>query len=606
MDAYYAQVEMKLHNLDPSKPMGVIQWNSLVALNYAAKDMGVKRSMRHFEALEVCPDITFVHVATMIENPNHQKSVLDKKQNQEAVDKQISKIEETKCGTNQNQSTECSDDQIVDLMDLLLNDEPEQTIETLIPSSVLKVQCLNKDSSIPAVRRFRIEQRDKESQKVSLAKYREESKKIFGIVQRYSQLVEKASCDEAYVDVTNQVNLKYQQEHDNIFPKNYTTEAWCNSYFMSYPKGEGLFIPETEYEKKLFIANQIAYSIRQDIKRELQYNASCGISHNKTMAKLASANNKPNAQTVVPIRYMKRAMKDVKIDSVRFCGGKVGESLHNAGLTTMGQIQETSIEDLQLIVSQSTAQWIKDLSDGICYEEVKERNLPTTANAVKTFKKVYNFSDLEKLIGLVVLDLSIKVQEALDNLNIFPVSFQIGFKDNLDGNHKTRRFKMISLDQFNNDKRCLTNHATALFKQFEKNILPATSISVGVMNFKNLSELKGDQTTALNKFFKPINNEEYKEKQKIQNEKMRQEIKQNKISQTAEPITKVSEKIDSSNQFSKSSLASDVTKKRSNATKTEKSQDIKMKDQAKKQKKYQVKSNLLTQFFKVSEKSDSK
>lgn len=47
--------------------------------------------------------------------------------------------------------------------------------------------------------------RDKEKQKVSLALYREESKKIFEILRRFSDQVEKASCDEAFIDITNQI-----------------------------------------------------------------------------------------------------------------------------------------------------------------------------------------------------------------------------------------------------------------------------------------------------------------------------------------------------------------------------------------------------------------
>ena len=42
------------------------QWNSLIALNYVAKKSGVKRGMNVFEALEVRPDMIFVHVATIL------------------------------------------------------------------------------------------------------------------------------------------------------------------------------------------------------------------------------------------------------------------------------------------------------------------------------------------------------------------------------------------------------------------------------------------------------------------------------------------------------------------------------------------------------------
>jgi hypothetical protein len=49
---------------------------------------------------------------------------------------------------------------------------------------------------------------------------------------------------------------------------------------------------------------------------------------------------------------------------------------------------------LKKIVSGSTAEWLKELSEGICYEEVKDRMIPTTSGAVKTFKRVHTFEDV--------------------------------------------------------------------------------------------------------------------------------------------------------------------------------------------------------------------
>jgi len=58
----------------------------------------------------------------------------------------------------------------------------------------------------------------------------------------------------------------------------------------------------------------------------------------------------------------------------------------------MGEVQDMTIQDLrQMGLSESTSEWIKNLANGICHEEVKERNAPTTANAVKTFKKLNTF-----------------------------------------------------------------------------------------------------------------------------------------------------------------------------------------------------------------------
>ena len=45
MDAYYAQCEHKRLNIDESKPLAVRQWNGIVAVNYAARSLGIKMSM---------------------------------------------------------------------------------------------------------------------------------------------------------------------------------------------------------------------------------------------------------------------------------------------------------------------------------------------------------------------------------------------------------------------------------------------------------------------------------------------------------------------------------------------------------------------------------
>ena len=82
----------------------------------------------------------------------------------------------------------------------------------------------------------------------------------------------------------------------------------------------------------------MAAQIRKAIFDELGYTASAGISHNKTVAKIACTYNKPNGQTIVPDRYKERALADVPIKNIRWLGGKLGKQLRDAGLETMGDI----------------------------------------------------------------------------------------------------------------------------------------------------------------------------------------------------------------------------------------------------------------------------
>ena len=56
---------MKKHNIDKSKPCVVQQWNAIIALNYVAKRVGIKRSMTVYDALCICPDLILIHVSTL-------------------------------------------------------------------------------------------------------------------------------------------------------------------------------------------------------------------------------------------------------------------------------------------------------------------------------------------------------------------------------------------------------------------------------------------------------------------------------------------------------------------------------------------------------------
>ena len=78
----------------------------------------------------------------------------------------------------------------------------------MIESSICRTKVLSKDEKLEPYRRFWVEMRQKEHQKVSLKLYRQESRKILKVLERFSDQVEKASCDEAYIDVTAQVKLR--------------------------------------------------------------------------------------------------------------------------------------------------------------------------------------------------------------------------------------------------------------------------------------------------------------------------------------------------------------------------------------------------------------
>ncbi|KAJ2916605.1 hypothetical protein MD484_g3820, partial [Candolleomyces efflorescens] len=63
-DAFYAACEMVRLNVPPDTPLVVLQWDSLIAVNYPARKYGISRMDKKNDALKRCPHLRVVHVAT--------------------------------------------------------------------------------------------------------------------------------------------------------------------------------------------------------------------------------------------------------------------------------------------------------------------------------------------------------------------------------------------------------------------------------------------------------------------------------------------------------------------------------------------------------------
>jgi DNA polymerase eta len=165
--------------------------------------------------------------------------------------------------------------------------------------------------------------------KVSLDIYRKASQNIFKIFQKYCSKVQKAGLDEAFLDVTDIVNARlmerYGSEVSDDFTNSFSCEIdWEPLGFLALSDEESKLVnpvvntddkdnavshliasdrsppaPKLKGDWKdlqLSIGAEIAKEVRRDIYETLKYTCSAGIAHNKTVAKLCSALNKPNKQ----------------------------------------------------------------------------------------------------------------------------------------------------------------------------------------------------------------------------------------------------------------------------------------------------------------------
>ncbi|MDG1752291.1 MAG: DNA polymerase IV, partial [Thalassotalea sp.] len=132
---------------------------------------------------------------------------------------------------------------------------------------------------------------------------------IRSIFHRYTDLIEPLSLDEAYLDVTDATILSGS-------------------------------------------ATLIAQQIRADIFNELHLTASAGIAPNKFLAKIASDENKPNGQCVVPPEKVDEFVSDLSLKKIPGVGPKTAMRLAEHGFTSCRDVRNSSIVNLQCVVGK--------------------------------------------------------------------------------------------------------------------------------------------------------------------------------------------------------------------------------------------------------------
>jgi len=151
--------------------------------------------------------------------------------------------------------------------------------------------------------------------------YKAASKQIRAIFERYTDIIEPLSLDEAYLDVTD-----------------------CELFQGS--------------------ATLIAQQIRTDIFEELNLTASAGIAPSKFLAKIASDENKPNGQCVITPETVSDFVEDLPLKKIHGIGPKTAEKLKRHGFETCADIRKSSIKNLSLLMGKF-AKVIYERSHGI-------------------------------------------------------------------------------------------------------------------------------------------------------------------------------------------------------------------------------------------------
>jgi len=135
--------------------------------------------------------------------------------------------------------------------------------------------------------------------------YREESRYIMQILTRAGATVEQMSIDEAYVDVSP-------------------------------------LFPAPDADTALQASLPLARELKQRIKSERRLTATIGVAANKLLAKLASDHQKPNGLTLITEAGKVAFLRPLPVRALYGVGRVTEHALHQAGIQTIGNLQDYS------------------------------------------------------------------------------------------------------------------------------------------------------------------------------------------------------------------------------------------------------------------------
>jgi len=233
--------------------------------------------------------------------------------------------------------------------------------------------------------------------------YKYYSDKMYEYLSTYTDIIERYSIDECFLDYTNSVSLF----------------------------GDPV---------------KIAYKIKDDIYNKFGFTVNVGVGNNKLLAKMASDFEKPNKVHTLFSSEIKEKMHPLPVDNLFMIGKSASKKLLEMNINTIGDLANTS-EDYLISKFKSMGKMMYEYANGIDNSSVYyEREQAKSISASTVLP--YNYHNLDE-IKKVVMNLSISVGKKLRNDKLYADTIGVWIKYNyFDKSSKQQKLECcISTDE---------------------------------------------------------------------------------------------------------------------------------------------------------------
>lgn len=282
--------------------------------------------------------------------------------------------------------------------------------------------------------------------------YSRVSSNVFEIIRQYADRVEQVSVDEAYLDVTEKIELM-----------------------------------KSTYSSEESAIRGLADTIRARIKEAEKITCSIGVSNSKIVAKIATDVNKPDGTTIIRKDKVLEFLTPLPVGRIPGVG-KVTEGILGSKfkVRSIGDLRAVPVEQLERSFGRS-ALWLHNVSSGIDRSDVVEHWEHVSISGETTFElDEADYANVSKVMKDVALDVHKRV---LDAGYLFK---NVGIKVRFPGFETHTRSKSLKTNTDSLD--VLNLECEKLLSEFNHNGKKVRLIGVRV---SNLSKTEKDQASLL-------------------------------------------------------------------------------------------------------------
>lgn len=265
--------------------------------------------------------------------------------------------------------------------------------------------------------------------------YDQISERIMNIFRGYATNLEQVSIDEAYMDVTEQV--------------------------------EGSFEKAKDYAEKM----------KTQVKEEVGISFTVGVGPNKLVSKIACDSQKPNGLTIIRPDEVGCFLSPLPVGRLLGVGHKIGARLDSIGVKTIGDLEDVDIQKLVGLFGKVSGIYFFNAARGIDNEPVQETGEAGSIGRMGTLKQ--DTRDIE-----VVME---KIQDQIEDIHEEATAKNLSYRlvgisavmVNLSGKSRSK-----TLEKPAKDKETIQKAARELFEKYiAENDLEIRRVGVRIGSF---------------------------------------------------------------------------------------------------------------------------